>query len=208
MLKLKKIAVTGGLSAGKTTVCKLFKELGAYIASADEIVHQLLLPGTSTGRQVVSLFGSDIISGETVDRKKIAARVFSQPALLTALENIVHPAVFNEIEKQYKQVSREKKYTLFVAEIPLLYEAEAEDLFDSVISVLADPELCRQRFTKAKQNHPEEFDRRMERQMAPEKKADKAHYTIENNGTFEDLSTEVKDLYLKLTQRTSKESDF
>ena len=74
MLKLKKIAVTGGLAAGKTTVCQIFKELGAYVVSADEIVHQLLSPDTAVGQQVVSLLGSDIVSGQIIrseeDRRK------------------------------------------------------------------------------------------------------------------------------------------
>src|SRR5580700_5876146 len=99
MLKTKKIAVTGGLAAGKTTVCQIFKELGAYVVSADEIVHQLLSPGTTVGQQVIKLLGSDIISGQELDRKKIAAKVFFQRDLLHLLEEIIHPAVFDEIER-------------------------------------------------------------------------------------------------------------
>lgn len=171
MLKIKKIAITGGLSAGKTTVCKIFKELGAYIVSADEIVHQLLLPGTSTSQHVVSLFGSDILSGTTIDRKKLAAKVFSQTALLTALEKIVHPAVFNEIERRYQEISRDQRHSLFIAEIPLLYEADAQGLFDGVISVLATPELCRQRFTQQTHSPADAFDQRMLRQMPPRRKS-------------------------------------
>ena len=85
MLKLKKIAVTGGLAAGKTTVCQLFKELGAYVVSADEIVHQMLSPDTVVGQQVVSLLGSDIVSGLGIDRKKIAAKVFYPPRPPTSI---------------------------------------------------------------------------------------------------------------------------
>ena len=192
MLKIKKIAVTGALAAGKTTVCKIFKELGAYVVSADEIVHQLLSPGTDVGQQVASLIGSDIISGNTFNRKKIAAKVFSQPDLLTALERIVHPVVFNEIEKQYQQVSQEGKCPLFVAEIPLLYETNNEGNFDGVISVLAPPNLCCERFIEQTQNSSDEFNQRMSRQMAPQGKADRAHYTIENCGTFKELKTTSK----------------
>ncbi|MBS0605041.1 MAG: dephospho-CoA kinase [Verrucomicrobia bacterium] len=199
MLKIKKIAVTGGLAAGKTTVCKIFKELGAYVVSADEIVHQLLFPGTATGQQIATLLGSDIISGNEFDRKKIAAKVFSQPHLLAALEDLLHPAVFDEIERRYQQVNKEKKQALFVAEIPLLYEVSAEGRFDCVVSVTASPEVCKERFVKEKQGSPEEFDKRMSRQISPEKKADKAHYTIENNGTFEQLKTNVNTLYSQLT---------
>jgi len=199
MLNLKKIAVTGGLSAGKSTVCEILKELGAYVVSADKIAHQLLSPGTAAAQQIIDLLGSDIINGNGLDRKKIAAQVFSQPDLLTALEKIIHPAVFNEIDRKYKQASKEQKYPLFVAEIPLLYESGEEENFDVVISVNASVELCRKRSTQSL-NSDEEFDKRMTRQLSPEHKANKAHYVIQNNGSFEELKNEVKTLYLQLTK--------
>lgn len=204
MLKVKKIAVTGGLAAGKTTVCQLFKELGAYVVSADEIVHQLLSPGTAVGQQVVSLLGTDIISGQELDRKKIAAKVFVQSDLLRALEEIIHPAVFDEIEQKYQQINREKKCPLFLAEIPLLYESEGQGRFDAVISVFANSELCQHRFMQQTHHPMQEFEKRMTRQMESKLKADKAHYRIENNGTVEELKTKIKTLYFQLI----KESDF
>ncbi len=203
MLELRKIAVTGGLSAGKTTVCQLFKELGAYVVSADEIVHQLLSPGTPTAQQVVNLLGSAVLTEKKLDRKKIAGIVFSQREHLAALEAILYPAVFDEIERRYQHVIQEKKHVLFVVEIPLLYEAEAEGLFDTIISVVAERSLCQSRFEK-KGSTALEFDKRMLRQILPEDKAKRAHYTIENNGTFEQLKSNVKVLFSKLI----KESDF
>jgi dephospho-CoA kinase len=200
MLKLNKIAVTGGLSAGKTTVCQLFKELGAYVVSADEIVHQLLSPGTPTAQQVLSLLGPDILSGKQLDRAKIAAVVFSQRDLLTALEKIIHPAVFNEIERLYQQVAKEEKYPLFIAEIPLLYEARAEKRFDAIISVVAKEDLCRHRFSKQKSGSIQEFDQRMQRQSSPEYKLERADYNIENSGTLEQLKGDVQTLFTTLTK--------
>ena len=200
MLKVKKIAVTGGLAAGKTTVCHIFSELGAYVVSADEIVHQLLSPNSAIGQQVVSLLGSSIVSGSQFDRKKIAAKVFSQPTLLRALEEIVHPAVFNEIERRYQLVNQERKHPLFVAEIPLLYESEGEGRFDGVISVFADPELCKKRFVQETHQDAQEFDKRMTRQIKPQQKIDRAQYTIENNGNLQELKQIVKNLFSQLTK--------
>ncbi len=200
MLELKKIAVTGGLSAGKTTVCQVFKELGAYVISADEIVHQLLSLGTDIAKQVIHLLGPDIIDGKELNRSKIAAKVFSKPELLAALEKIIHPAVFDEIEQHYKQASTEKKHPLFIAEIPLLFEAEGETHFDCIISVESAENLCRQRFEKQTHLPPQEFDQRMNRQIAPKLKTSRAHYTIQNNGTLEQLKQNVKTLYTQLTQ--------
>jgi dephospho-CoA kinase len=200
MLKIKKIAVTGGLAAGKTTVCQIFKELGAYVVSADEIVHQLLSPGTVLGQQIKNLIGPDIISGQNFDRKKIAEKVFKNPDLLSDLEELIHPAVFDEIERRYQLVAKEKKSLLFVAEIPLLYESEAEDCFDAVVSVYADPAICRERFMQHTHQSAAEFDKRMMRQIEPKHKAEKAHFRIDNNDNFEQLKPKVKDLYFQLTQ--------
>src|SRR5581483_657448 len=200
MLKLKKIAVTGGLSAGKSTVCEIFKELGAYVVSADKITHQLLSPGTPPAQKIVNLLGSDVIHGNELDRKKIAAQVFSQPNLLDALEKIIHPAVFNEIERKYKKISREKKHSAFVAKFPFLYEAEEEQAFDVIITVNASQDTCRKRYVEKTHSTDEEFDKRMLRQISPEHKAKKAHYVIPNNGSFNELKKEVKTIYLQLTQ--------
>ena len=200
MLKIKKIAVTGGLSAGKTTVCRIFEELGAYVISADEVVHQLLSPGTDIGQQVISLLGSDVISGQEFDRKKIAAKVFSQPDLLLSLEKLIHPAVFHEIERKYQQAVREKKHPLFVAEVPLLFETSEQRQFDAVITVMADNELCKKRFVSQTRQSPDEFEKRMTRQMTPLEKAGQAHFTIDNNGDLPQLKNQVKTIYSQLTE--------
>jgi dephospho-CoA kinase len=200
MLKLKKIAVTGGLAAGKTTVCQIFKELGAYVVSADEIVHQLLSPSTPVGQQVIHLLGPDILQNNKLDREKIAEKVFSQPNLLKALEKITHPAVFDAIEQKYQQLSFEKKFSLFIAEVPLLYESGAEGEFDGVVTVVASPTLCKARFITQSSYSADEFEKRMKRQIEPKVKAEKANYTIENNGNFETLKISVKTLYNELTR--------
>jgi dephospho-CoA kinase len=197
MLKLKKIAITGGLAAGKTTVCQLFKECGAYVVSADGIVHRLLSPSTRIGQQVIALLGSDILDGSEIDRKKVSEKVFPYPDKIQALERIIHPAVFDEIEKEYQRIKKEAKEKLFIAEVPLLYEAGSAPQFDIVISVIADPLLCKHRFIQGQ--HTElEFKQRMARQFDQEAKAKFAHYNIFNNGPIEDLRAQVKALYEKL----------
>ncbi len=200
MLKLKKIAVTGGLSSGKSSVCHIFEELGSYVVNADQIVHQLLSPDTAIGQQVISLLGPDIISDHRLDRKKIADKVFSHPDTLRALEKILHPAVFEEIEKTYHQINNEQTYSLFVAEIPLLYESESEHFYDAVVAVVADPTICKHRFAEHREQGDMEFDKRMNRQLAPQEKAAQAHFVIENNGSLIELKQKVMDIHSQLTK--------
>jgi dephospho-CoA kinase len=191
MLKLKKIAVTGGLASGKSSVCRFLEEYGAYVVNADEIVHRLLSLNTSVGQQVIGLLSSDVITNGQIDRKKIANIVFSQPDKLKALERILHPAVLDEIEKEYKEISNNKRYLLFVAEIPLLYESETKGHFDAVIAVLSDPKLCEERFTQKTGYSKEEYERRMMFQIPQEEKAAYADFTLVNNGTLVALKEQL-----------------
>jgi len=185
VLSLRKIAVTGGLSSGKSTVCRFLKECGGFIVDSDVIVHQLLSPDTAVGQRVIGLLGLTVVTGNQIDRKKIAKLVFSNPEKLRALETILHPAVKEEIEAQYIQVKNNPAYTFFVAEIPLLYEAKMEKFFDTVIAVVSDTVIAKKRFKG------EDFDERMSRQESQTKKAAKANFTLVNNGDLAALKQAV-----------------
>lgn len=198
MLGLRKIAVTGGLSSGKSTVCQMFGKLGAFVVSADEIVHRLLSPKTKIGKKIIDLLGPEILSDDQFDRAKIAKKVFSQKDTLHAFEQILHPAVIDEIETLYQHIKDQGKYRLFVAEIPLLYESENEQKFDIVIAVVSDPALCRERFQSKTKYPNEEFEKRMTRQWDMTRKASQADFTITNNGTLLDLNKNVTKLYQEL----------
>lgn len=199
MLKLKKVAVTGGLSCGKSSVCRFFEKFGAIVVNADEIVHRLLSPKTILGQRVIQLIGNDIIINNQIDRSKIAQKVFNQPSLLLSLEQLIHPAVQEEIEKQYEQANQKKNGQLFVAEVPLLFEAGLEDFFDVVITVVADPKISSQRFQNVKDSNAEEYEKRSMRQMHIEEKIKRADYVIENNGSLKKLEAETKKLMNLLT---------
>jgi dephospho-CoA kinase len=193
MLELKKIAITGGLASGKSTVCQFFQELGAYVVNADTIVHELLKPQTDLGQKIIHLLGSDILQNGKIDRQAIARKVFQDRDQLRKLENILHPAVLTEIAERYQKACLEKKYTSFVVEIPLLFEIGAEKFYDVVITVLTNENTAKARFQAA--GHTEqEYEERMSRQLPPKTKAQKANYTIINNGSLSHLLNEVKKL--------------
>jgi dephospho-CoA kinase len=200
MLTFKRVAVTGGLSCGKTSACGFFKELGAHVVSADEIVHQLLSPNTSLGQQVVTLLGENILFNGQIDRNKVAKIVFNDPLLLQAVQKILHPAVMMEIEKQYQNLKGKDNDSLFVAEIPLLFEIGGEKFFDFTIAVIADLKIALNRFKVLTGYQNDEYEKRMKSQFPLEEKIKRSDYVINNSGSLNELRDCVIQVYNKLTQ--------
>ncbi|MBI5272694.1 MAG: dephospho-CoA kinase [Chlamydiia bacterium] len=190
MLKLRKIAITGGVASGKTTVCRIFRNLGAFVVNADAIVHELLVPDTNLGQQIVRLFGKEIVADGILNRGMIAEKAFTHPQTLQELESLLHPAVKQRIEALYETACRAKTYTSFLVEIPLLFEIQWESFYDCVIAVVSDEGVARERFAQ-EGFPPEEYDRRMKRQLDPNQKAKRADYVILNKGSLEDLKRQV-----------------
>ncbi len=180
---MRKIAITGNLASGKSTVGRILQEYGAYVVDADEIVHSLLSPNTPTGKKVIELLGPEIVVGNQLDRKKISEIVFSDFKKLTSLEQILHPTVKQEIDRLFNLVKNNPSYKMFVAEVPLLYEAGMEKYYDAVIAVTTDKEVARQRFTAG------QFEQRWERQ--DKDKAAKADFVITNNGDLNMLRSSI-----------------
>lgn len=199
MLKLNKVAITGGLSCGKSTVCSLFKQLGAITVSADEIVHHLLTPNSETGLKIVDWLGQDVLKNGEIDRSKIAERVFQDPKKLKKLESLLHPLVREEINKSYENAKRQSPLSLFVAEIPLLFEAGMQKDFDVIITVTAESKIAESRF-KGTAN---EFHSRSSQQMNLEDKVNQSHYTLVNNGSLDELKSQVQNLFNQLKSHES-----
>jgi dephospho-CoA kinase len=177
MLKLKRIAITGGVASGKTTVCSLFQKLGAYVVSADAIAHQLLDPRTELGQTLLKIFGSDLLQDGHIDRKALGKKVFNDPERLQQLEQLLHPSILAEIERRYEEACQ-GSYTLFVAEIPLLFEIGNESHYDATVAVIST--RARERFIAA--GHTlEEYEARMAFQLSPAEKAARADHILENN---------------------------
>ncbi len=199
MLKLKKIAVTGGLASGKTTVCNLFRGMGAEVVSADAIVHHLLSSDTKLIQAITELIGPSVLIDNQLDRKKIAQAVFGKPDLLKSLEKLLHPAVGQAIEEHYKRTSLSGHVSLFVAEIPLLFESGLHHHFDATICVVADENIRKDRYKERVMDASNDFNARQLNQWPQEKKADLAHIIITNNGSLEQLHNEVSDVFKLLT---------
>jgi dephospho-CoA kinase len=200
MLILKKVAVTGGIASGKSTVCRFFQEHGAFILSADEIVHKLLSLHSDIGKKVIALLGEDIVVEGALSREVIAQKIFWDSDLLKSLEELLHPEVQRAIEEQYNLILK-RSYTLFVVEVPLLFESHLESFYDAKITVIADEKICKDRFLQRTGKTPSEFERRTQRLISEEEKIKMADFIIENNIHLTDLKKLVTQIHNQLTRR-------
>jgi len=192
MLALKKIAVTGTVASGKSSVLKFFKELDAYVVDSDSIVHELLRTDKNLEKQIVQLLGKEVLEDGRLNPQKIAKEVFNNKEKLTKLEKLIHPTVLKKIDDLFCEVQKQQKHSLFIAEIPLLFEIGAEKAFDYSIVVIADETRCRARFQK------EDFEKRKSRLLSQEKKREMSDFIIYNNGSIEALKDETKKIYHSL----------
>lgn len=198
MLKCKKVAITGGIASGKSKFCSYLEKLGAYFVSADKIVHQLLSLESDLRKQVIQLLGPSIVQQGEINRKRVAEIVFCDPEMLEKLEKITHPEVMKRIEQDYNRVSKKGDHPLFIAEIPLLFEVGANNRFDKTITVIAKEKQCIDRLTKIKGTSPNEYQKRMARQLSQEEKAKRADIVALNNSSLKELEEEAKKIYNKL----------
>jgi dephospho-CoA kinase len=202
MLNLLKVAVTGSLSSGKSTVCRLFEQWGAYVVDADRVLHGAFSSDISIRQRIRALFGDGVFHGESIDRQRLANITIGEPKLLTQLENICHPYVNREIRRHYRIAVRARTYSLFVAEIPLLFESRFPlySWFDTTVVVSCDRTHAKERYIR-KGGTEEQFEFRSGRQMAVSEKVHRANYTLMNDGTLKSLEKAAKQLFNQFIEK-------
>jgi dephospho-CoA kinase len=184
------LGLTGSLGSGKSTVAELMRTIAeAVVIDADSIVYDLQKPGTSVFEQIIKEFGSEIVRSDgSLDRKQLAALVFTDATKRQRLNEIVHPAVYQE---EVRLLEKYKNAPLVVLMVPLLFEVGMEKLTDkTAVVVVGEPE----RHTRLMERSgltPIEIQTRLDAQMSQEDKIRKADYIINNSGTLEATRAQV-----------------
>ena len=189
------IGLTGGMGAGKSTALKVLERLGAAVQSTDAVVHELY-EGERLRDAVVRRWGSEVAPGGKVDRSEVAARAFADERERTWLEGVIWPLVGEQIAVWLEQVrSKRPMPRAAVIEVPLLFEAGMEGLYDATIAVVASEEL---RAARAAGRGHVLADERAARQLGQEEKARRATYVVCNNGSEKELERELSGVLDKL----------
>jgi dephospho-CoA kinase len=189
------VGLTGGLGAGKSTALAALERLGAETISSDEIVHELY-GGPELRDAVVARWGGEVAPGGVVDRTAVARRAFASEEERRWLEGQIWPLVGARVAAWLEQArARQPAPAAAVVEVPLLFEAGLESIYDATIAVLAAEDVRTER--AAARGH-ESLVERDARQLPQEEKARRATYVVRNDGTFEELEAQLSDVLGKL----------
>lgn len=132
------IGITGGIATGKSTICAMFKELGAQVISADEIAHRLMEPHTDTWKSIIDEFGIGFLNDDdTINRRKLGAIVYADAGKLRRLEEIIHPQVLEYLAQKSAEF-RSSGNGILILEFPLLIETSSQYMVDKVIVAAAE----------------------------------------------------------------------
>lgn len=201
MLELKKIAITGGLATGKSSVCRYFQELGAYTVNTDLLAHELLNPETAIGQKILHHFGDEVIKDHQIDRSFLAKKVFEDPKQLHWLEKLLHPMILDKVKELYSKACKSSIYRSFVVEVPLLFEANWQGFFDFVVLVTS-PKATQKKRWQSLGRSAKDFEKRTKRQLPLKEKQEQSHFILNNNGSLEALQKEVQSIHQKIIQST------
>jgi dephospho-CoA kinase len=194
------IGLTGNIAAGKSLVGQLLVELGARLIDADALVRELQRRGAPVYEAIVAEFGADILRADgEIDRAKLGARAFADPAVMRRLEVIIHPAVDQEIKNQISNFKSQKDAVVVIEAIKLI-EAGLHRQCDALWVVTARPQVQLDRLMRTRGLSEAEARLRVEAQSPQSEKAARADVLIENNGTLDALRAQVKQHWEQITR--------
>jgi len=186
-----KIALTGNLGSGKSTVGKFFQKAGFQVFDADGIIRSFYEEKGEVYKKVVEAFGDRVLDKEgNIDRKTLAQIVFSDPQSLRLLESITHTELYRRLDEEFRRLPSN---SIVVVEATLLIEKGTYRNYHATALVYAPYELCKERALRAGYSL-EDFERRWKNQLPPKEKMRYAHFILENTETLNKLRSRTFEL--------------
>jgi dephospho-CoA kinase len=195
-----RVALTGGVGAGKSTVAGLLAAHGAVILDADDLARRAVEPGTPGLAKLVDEFGPDILDASgALNRTELARRAFNDPDLRRRLEAVVHPEVARMFAEEVE--ARRATDDVVVYSVPLLVERRLADAFDVVMTVSAPLELRVARLVGSGRMTEDDARARAAAQVSDAEREAVADRIISNTGGLDDLAAETDRLWKELLAR-------
>ncbi len=191
------VGLTGIIGSGKSTVAALLGKQGLPVIDFDALARKSLT-WEETRVAIRDAFGLDYVLEDRVDIERLRQTVFAAGRDLRRIEEIIHPLVAREVERQLVALEKEGARTA-VIDHPLLFEVGFHRPVDKIIVVSARLEIIRERL-KIRGMKSEDIERRISFQIPLEEKKKKADYIIDNNGTEDRLQGQVDSLIQQITK--------
>jgi len=195
------VALTGGIGSGKSTVGKIFAQLGAIVVDSDQLARDVLERGSIGFNEVVAKFGDEILKNGEIDRQLLGSIVFKDPTKRSELEQITHPL----IRKAFAEViARSTSNSIVINQIPLLVESNHDYKFDHVITVSASEDIRAQRLLKRGLTGVQ-IRERMQAQATDQMREGIADSVIVNEKSEQEVTDQVEKIWeLLLLKNVSK----
>ena len=178
------LGITGSFGSGKTTVANIFKKYGFEVINADELYHGIYNKNKALRNKIKKEFG-------TLDRNKIKKIVFNDYKKLKKLNNITHPIIIKEIKKEIDKIKKYNKEARIIVDVPLLFEAKMQDMFDKIIVVKCAEKTQIKRLLKKKKYSKVEIKHILDSQMPLKEKVKKADFVVDNSRSPKDAEKQV-----------------
>lgn len=195
------IGLTGGIASGKSTVARVLSELGVGVVDADQIAREVVALGSEGLREVVAAFGPAVLAADgSLDREKLAARVFGDEAARLQLQSITHPRI-GRLSAERIAALHAGAAPYVVYDAPLLVEVGAHRGLDALIVVAADEANQVARALARGGMAEAETRRRIGAQFPLARKIDVADYVIHNDGSLAELERRTREVHAQIAQR-------
>ncbi len=198
------IGLTGGIATGKSTVSAILKKAGAVIIDADRIARAVVKKGLPAYREILKNFGPKVLlpDGE-INRAVLGDIIFNDPSKKQLLNNIVHPHVRREINRQLKAVEKSEPNTVAILDVPLLIEGAMHKNLRDVIVVYTPEDVQIKRLMQRDNISEAAALARVRSQMPIEEKKKRATMVIDNSGSMEQTRKQTLEILKRLNDRSS-----
>lgn len=196
------MGLTGGIASGKSTIAQMFVAHGAYLIDFDRLAHEVQEPGKPAWKEVVRKYGKEILNhDETIDRNKLGSIVFNDKEKLKALNNIVHPRVYELWQERLDRIKKQDGHAIVLSDVPLLFEGKMQDLFDLTVLILILPEEQISRLMARNGLSGDDARLRLQNQMPITEKIGLADIVIDNQGEISATEKKVAEAWRELKAR-------
>lgn len=201
------VGLTGGVASGKTAVSSVLREEGAYIIDADQIARELVQPHKPAWDEIIRAFGREILQEDgSIHRKKLADKIFTDPEQRKVLNQILHPRIKEEIDRQAKEIGQKDPEAIVVIDAPLLIELGMHHKMDRLIVVTSTQTQQMERLKKRDGRSPEEALKLFSSQMLVAEKQKLADFVIRNEGSLKEMKKRAKRVFKELKRGNLQKS--